>query len=89
MLIEPGCLDDPFKGHERGHHELHRPILDPTLTLAATRVEEERQMSFWDALLLEAARVAGADRVLPEDLQHGQLIEGVRIENPFMAAIGP
>lgn len=62
-------------------------VLDPTLILAATRLEEDRQMSFWDALILEAARVAGADRLLTEDLQDGQVIEGVRIENPFMVIV--
>jgi len=64
-----------------------REIIDPTLILAATRLEEDRQMSFWDALILEAARVAGADRLLTEDLQDGQVIEGVRIENPFMVIV--
>jgi predicted nucleic acid-binding protein len=36
--------------------------------------------SFWDALILEA------ERLLTEDLQHGQKIEGLRVENPFLGA---
>ena len=62
-------------------------VIDPTLILAATRIEEEHQLSFWDSLILEAARVAGADRLLTEDLQDGQHIEGVRIEDPFRAQV--
>ena len=58
-------------------------VLEPALILAATRLEEEHQLSLWDALVIEAARVAGAERLLTEDLQHGQVIGGVRIENPF------
>ena len=58
-------------------------VLEPALILAATRIEEEHQLSLWDALVIEAARVAGAERLLTEDLQHGQVIGGVRIENPF------
>jgi predicted nucleic acid-binding protein len=57
--------------------------IDPVVILAATRIEEEHQLSFWDALIVEAARLAGADRLLTEDLHDGQVIEGVRIENPF------
>jgi predicted nucleic acid-binding protein len=38
---------------------------------------------FWDALIIAAARKAGADRILTEDLNTGQVISGVRIENPF------
>jgi predicted nucleic acid-binding protein len=64
-------------------------LLEPALTLAATRIEEEHQLSFWDALVVEAARVAGAQRLLTEDMQHGRVIEGVRIENPFATTDQP
>ena len=57
--------------------------IDPTLILTASQLEERHRLSFWDALIVEAARVAGAARLLTEDLQHGRLIGGVRIENPF------
>ena len=56
-----------------------------TAIIAATRIEEEQQVSFWDSLILEAARIAGASRLLTEDLEDGRTIEGVRIENPFAA----
>lgn len=62
--------------------------IDPSAILAATRIEEAHQVSFWDALILEAARIAGAELLLTEDLGHGQIIEGVRIENPFAEIAG-
>jgi predicted nucleic acid-binding protein len=36
-----------------------------------------------DAAILEAARAAGCDVVLSEDLSDGQDYGGVRVENPF------
>jgi predicted nucleic acid-binding protein len=36
--------------------------------------------------MIEAARVAGAQRLLTGDMQNGRVIEGVRIENPFLSA---
>lgn len=36
------------------------------------------------ALIVEAALNADADRLLTEDMQHGPLIEGMRVENPFL-----
>ena len=60
-------------------------VVEPALILNASRIEEDHQLSFWDALVLEAARVAGAVRLLTEDLQAGRVIAGVRIENPFSA----
>jgi predicted nucleic acid-binding protein len=63
-------------------------VIDSSLILNATRIEEQHRLSFWDALVLEAARVAGAQLVLTEDLQHGRVIEGVRVENPFLRSSG-
>ena len=50
---------------------------------AAFRIEDEAKIAFWDALIVAAAIKAGADRILSEDLNAGQMISGVRIENPF------
>ncbi|MBV8728746.1 MAG: PIN domain-containing protein [Acidobacteriia bacterium] len=49
----------------------------------AFRIEDESRIGFWDALIIAAAVKAGADRILSEDLNPGQRISGVRIENPF------
>ncbi len=42
-----------------------------------------RSLSFYDALIVQAAIVGGCERVLSEDMQHGTVLGGVRIENPF------
>ncbi len=54
------------------------------LILAAIARSRSMSFSFWDALILEAALKGGADRLLTEDLQHGQAIEGLRVEDPFV-----
>ncbi len=56
--------------------------------LGAISRSRKWQVSFWDALILEAAINGGATVVYSEDLQHGQVIEQVKIENPFSAAAG-
>lgn len=57
--------------------------VDTALITAASALEERHSLSFWDALIIEAARRAGADQLLSEDLQHGRRIAGLVIENPF------
>ena len=57
--------------------------VDPTLVIAASALEEQHSLSFWDALIIESARQAGAERLISEDLQHGRRIAGLAIENPF------
>lgn len=56
----------------------------PAEIAAAFRIEDEACIGFWDALIVAAARKAGAERILSEDLNAGQTIAGVRIENPFL-----
>jgi predicted nucleic acid-binding protein len=57
---------------------------DVGTVLGAARRTGELSISFWDALIVEAALRSGADRLFTEDLQHGQVIEGMRVENPFL-----
>ena len=56
--------------------------VDLALILVASELEERHKLSFWDALVVEAARRADATRIVTEDLQAGRHIGGVRIENP-------
>lgn len=57
----------------------------PQEIFTAFRIEDEARINFWDALIVAAAANAGAERILSEDLNHGQRIAGVRIENPFLS----
>ena len=51
--------------------------------LAAIDLSATHQISYWDALIVVAALRSGAQVLLSEDLNHGQVFDGVRIENPF------
>ncbi|MGI9025286.1 MAG: PIN domain-containing protein [Burkholderiaceae bacterium] len=55
----------------------------PALYETAVHLQERAGFSFYDALIVAAALEAGCKRLLTEDLQHGQRVEGLRIENPF------
>jgi predicted nucleic acid-binding protein len=58
-------------------------VNDGTSVLAAVDIHQRLGFSFWDSMVLQAALKAGAKRLLTEDLQHGQKVDGLRIENPF------
>lgn len=57
----------------------------PAEVSSAFRIEDESHIGFWDALIVAAAVKSGASRLLSEDLNAGQIISGVRVENPFRA----
>jgi predicted nucleic acid-binding protein len=53
--------------------------------VAAIELHRLTKISFWDALILHAARLGGASVLYSEDFQHGTVLAGVRIVNPFLA----
>ena len=55
--------------------------------MAAIELHRLTRISFWDAAIVHAARVGRADILYSEDLQHGVIVGGVRVENPFRVAI--
>lgn len=59
--------------------------VQPSLRLyhAALDIQTRYRFSFYDSLIVAAALEAGCKRLYSEDLQHGQRIEGLTIENPF------
>ncbi|TMQ22361.1 MAG: PIN domain-containing protein [Deltaproteobacteria bacterium] len=58
-------------------------VVRPEIVLGAIDLHRLHTVSFWDALVIKSAAVAGCGRVLSEDLNHRQVIDGVTIENPF------
>jgi predicted nucleic acid-binding protein len=58
--------------------------LDPVLVKAAIHTSRSAQISYWDALIVASAACGGCARLLTEDLNDGQVIGSVRIENPFV-----
>ena len=60
--------------------------IDTTAGEVATafRIEDEAKISFWDALICASALKAGAEVILSEDMNAGQKVAGIRIENPFL-----
>jgi len=55
------------------------------LLLAGIRLASDLKISFWDALVIQAALTEGCDRLLTEDLNHGQRIGDLTIINPFLS----
>jgi predicted nucleic acid-binding protein len=60
-------------------------VNDSQIILQATEIQEAHRLSFWDSLIVSAAYAGNAATIATEDLNHGQLIEGILIRNPFAA----
>jgi predicted nucleic acid-binding protein len=53
------------------------------LLVAAIQLQQKAHLSFWDAMIVQAAIDAGCDRLYSEDLNAGQKIGSLVIVNPF------
>lgn len=58
-------------------------ITRPETILLASELQERHQLSFWDTMIVSAAFQGGAEILMSEDLNHGQVIKGMQIENPL------
>jgi len=56
---------------------------DASDVIAAIELHRLNRVSFWDALIVQAARLAGVAVLYSEDLQAGSALAGVRVVNPF------
>lgn len=55
----------------------------PALYHRALDIQERYRFSFYDSLIIAAALAAGCRRLISEDMQNGQRIEGLLISDPF------
>jgi predicted nucleic acid-binding protein len=52
----------------------------------AFALEDAHRLSFWDSLVVAAARTAGCQLLLTEDLRDGTDFDGLEVVNPFRHA---
>ena len=64
-------------------NQLEVVSIDLELIFSAVDCGILSKISFWDALIVVAARASGCKTLLSEDLGHAQIINGVRVVNPF------
>jgi predicted nucleic acid-binding protein len=61
-----------------------RPVvIDESIIEDGWKIQQRHKISFWDSLIVSAAKAASCRYLLTEDLQAGQDMEGVVVVNPF------
>jgi predicted nucleic acid-binding protein len=58
-------------------------VNSPESIIQALEIEERYKISFWDALIVQAAEIAGAAVLYSEDLATGQHYDSIRVINPL------
>lgn len=78
--IDPALAKSKVEVFARFH------VVEPCVAdlLAAIDLHRLTHMSYWGALIVRCAKQAGCRVLISENLQHGQVIDGVRVVNPFL-----
>jgi predicted nucleic acid-binding protein len=76
---DPLLIKDILRSLER----FETVIVSPMLIKEAIDCAIINRVSFWGALIIVSAESARCEVLWTEDLNHGQVIRGVRIENPM------
>lgn len=56
---------------------------DLSLFDSTWEIHRRTNYSWWDCGIVAAARATGCDILATEDMEHGRIIDSVRIDNPF------
>ena len=59
-------------------------VIDPSLIKTAIATSQRFRIAYWDAAIIAAAELLGAETLFTEDLNHGQSYGSVRVINPFL-----
>ena len=63
-----------------------RPVtVDAAILERGWKIQDRYRLSFWDSLIVAAAKSAGCRYLLTEDLQTNQDLDGIIVVNPFLS----
>jgi predicted nucleic acid-binding protein len=85
--IAPRLDVDAARGMVRRYRAWRPWLVDAETVDAAWDVQDRYGLHYWDALMVASAQHQGCAYFLSEDLQHEQVLDNVRVIDPFR--VGP
>ena len=85
--LQPAMPAGDARAEVRRYQRWQPWVLDHATVETAWAVESRFGFSYWDSLIVAAAKAQGCRYLLTEDLQHEQTVDSVQILNPFL--VGP
>lgn len=86
--LDPGMARSDARADIRDLTAWRPAPITADLVTDAWEIQDRFQISYWDSLIVAAARSTGSDQLLTEDLQHGQDLGGIVVVDPFRTEPG-
>lgn len=84
--LDPGLEPETARRVVRSLWAWKPVAVDERVLTAAWGLQDRFALSWWDALIAGAARLADCSILLTEDLQDGQDLDGLKVVSPFRAS---
>ncbi len=68
------------------YQQLDVAAVTPDTIDMALQLHQQHALSYWDALIVASAHIAGCSVLITEDMGTGEVLAGVKLVNPFSAA---
>jgi len=83
LRLKPSARDDA-RAEVRDLLAWNPVVVDAAVVELGWKFQDRYQLSFWDSLILAAAKLSACGYLLTEDLQAGQILDGIEVVNPFL-----
>jgi predicted nucleic acid-binding protein len=83
LRLKPSARDDA-RAEIRDLLAWNPLVVDAAVVETGWRFQDRYRLSFWDSLILAAAKLSACGYLLTEDLQAGQILDGIEVVNPFV-----
>lgn len=81
--LSPGMPSEDARRISRALMAWNPVSVDARVLDGAWAIQDRYGLSWWDSLIVAAARVADCSYLLTEDLQHGQQLGSLQVVSPF------
>jgi predicted nucleic acid-binding protein len=83
--VQPPMPAGDARAEVRRYQRWNPWLVDHATVETAWAIESRFGLSYWDALVVAAARHLRCRYLLSDDLQHGQRLDDVEVVNPFLS----
>lgn len=81
--LDPGLEPERARRNVRLLISWQPAQIDSRVMETAWQIQDRHRLSWWDALIVSAARISGCRRLLTEDFKHDQEFGEIRVVDPF------
>ena len=82
-LRKLGLSQDHIKQQVHCYRQFDLAAVTPDTIDMALDLYQKHSLSYWDALIVASAHIAGCAVLLTEDMGTGEVLAGVKLVNPF------